>query len=169
MSQDDDDTARRDADVHFIEALARLLKENDLAEIEVRRDYGEDDALRARVSRYAAQAAPAAPAAPAPAAQPAHAAAPAPSQTEAAAPADPSDHPGTVTSPMVGTAYLSPEPGASPFVSKGDKVSEGQTLVIVEAMKTMNQIPAPRAGTVREILVADGDAVEFGAPLVVVE
>ncbi|PRY94855.1 biotin carboxyl carrier protein [Hasllibacter halocynthiae] len=156
--------AREDADVAFIEALARMLRENDLAEIEVRRDYGEDDSLKARVSRYAAQA----PAAPAAAYQPAPAApqqaAPTPS-----ADADPADHPGTVTSPMVGTAYLAPEPGAAAFVSKGDQVAEGQTLLIVEAMKTMNQIPAPKAGTVREVLVADGDAVEFGAPLVIVD
>ena len=167
MSQDDE-TARHEADVQFIEALARLLKENDLAEIEVRRDYGEDDTLRARVSRYAASA-PAIPAPPSAPAAPAPVAASSPAPSGEGVPSASGPHPGTVTSPMVGTAYLAPEPGASPFVAKGDQVSEGQTLVIVEAMKTMNQIPAPKAGTVKEILVNDGDAVEFGAPLVIVE
>ncbi|WP_284265936.1 acetyl-CoA carboxylase biotin carboxyl carrier protein, partial [Roseicyclus amphidinii] len=90
----------------------------------------------------------------------------------AAAPAasdDPAQAPGAVTSPMVGTVYLQPEPGSKSFVSVGDKVSEGQTLLIVEAMKTMNQIPAPRAGTVKRILVEDGAPVEYGAPLMIIE
>jgi acetyl-CoA carboxylase biotin carboxyl carrier protein len=78
-------------------------------------------------------------------------------------------HPGTVTSPMVGTAYRSPEPGATPFVEIGTKVAAGQTLVIIEAMKTMNQIPSPRAGTVIAILVEDGQPVEYGEPLAVIE
>ncbi|MBR9861945.1 MAG: acetyl-CoA carboxylase, biotin carboxyl carrier protein, partial [Rhodobacteraceae bacterium] len=82
---------------------------------------------------------------------------------------DPAEDPGAVASPMVGTVYLQPEPGAQPFVSVGAQVSEGQTLMIVEAMKTMNQIPAPRAGTVKRILVEDGSAVEFGSPLVILE
>ncbi len=82
---------------------------------------------------------------------------------------DPAQAPGAVTSPMVGTIYLQAEPGAAPFVSVGDKVAEGQTLLIVEAMKTMNQIPAPRAGTVKRILVEDGAPVEFGAPLMILE
>ena len=84
-------------------------------------------------------------------------------------PADPAKHPGAVTSPMVGTAYLAPEPGARAFVELGATVRQGQTLLIVEAMKTMNAIPAPRAGTVREILVADGQPVEFGEPLLIVD
>ncbi len=158
-----------EADVAFIEALARLLKENDLTELEVKREYGEDDSLNVRVSKAAPQvvqmaapAAHAAPAAPAPAAAPA-------SQPAPAASDDPSLHPGAVTSPMVGTVYLQPEPGAPPFVSVGSTVVEGQTLLIVEAMKTMNQIPAPRAGTVKRILVTDGAPVEYGAPLMIIE
>ena len=82
---------------------------------------------------------------------------------------DPANHPGAVASPMVGTAYLQPEPGSDPFVKVGDEVVEGQTLLIVEAMKTMNHIPAPRAGTVRQILVQNGAPVEYGAPLMIVE
>ncbi|RMD49369.1 MAG: acetyl-CoA carboxylase biotin carboxyl carrier protein [Alphaproteobacteria bacterium] len=166
--------AARRSDVAFIEALARLLREQELSEIEVRRDYGKDDRLEVRVSRAApAAAAPApAPAAPAPAA-----AAPAPAAAEpapAAAPEaealdDPTRHPGCVTSPMVGTVYLQPEPGAPPFVKVGDRVEEGQTLLIIEAMKTMNHIPAPRAGVVRRILVEDGTPVEFGSPLMIIE
>ncbi|MEM7525421.1 MAG: biotin/lipoyl-containing protein, partial [Pseudomonadota bacterium] len=85
------------------------------------------------------------------------------------APEDPAQHPGAVTSPMVGTIYMAPEPGAAAFVKPGDAVTEGQTLLIVEAMKTMNQIPSPRAGKVARILVDDGQAVEYGAPLVILE
>ncbi|MBF9032585.1 acetyl-CoA carboxylase, biotin carboxyl carrier protein, partial [Rhodobacterales bacterium HKCCE3408] len=106
--------------------------------------------------------APAAPAAPATPATPAAPAAP-------SAAADPADDPNAVTSPMVGTAYLQPEPGSASFVSVGDKVSEGQTLMIIEAMKTMNQIPSPRAGTVKRILVDDGAPVEYGEPLMIIE
>lgn len=153
-----------DADVAFIQALAELLRENDLTELQVKREYGEDDSLNVRVSRQTAQtvvqaAAPVA--APAPLA-----AAPAPAAPEASA-ADPADDPGAVTSPMVGTVYLQAEPGRPAFVSVGQQVNEGDTLLIVEAMKTMNHIPAPRAGTVKRILVDDGAAVEFGAPLVI--
>ena len=83
--------------------------------------------------------------------------------------ADLAKHPGVVPSPMVGTAYWSPEPGAKPFIEVGSKVSAGQTLLIIEAMKTMNQIPSPRAGTVTQILVEDGQPVEFGEPLVIIE
>jgi len=154
-----------DQDVAFIQALAELLRENDLTELRVKREYGEDDSLDVRVSRmgpppvqHTAQAA-------APAPQPASSDAPRP----AAAPADPANDPGAVTSPMVGTVYLQAEPGAPAFISVGASVSEGDTLLIVEAMKTMNHIPAPRAGTVKRILVGDGDAVEFGAPLVILE
>ncbi|MEL6564446.1 MAG: acetyl-CoA carboxylase biotin carboxyl carrier protein [Pseudomonadota bacterium] len=153
-----------DADVAFIQALAELLRENDLTELQVKREYGEDDSLNVRVSRQKMQApapvAPAAIAAPAPEAPAAPAAEPA---------SDPASDPGAVTSPMVGTVYLQPEPGAPSFVSVGAKVAEGDTLMIVEAMKTMNHIPAPRAGTVKRILVDDGAAVEFGAPLVILE
>ena len=99
-------------------------------------------------------------------------AAAAPTAPEASAPAndgDPAAHPGAVTSPMVGTVYLQAEPGSPPFVKVGDAVSEGDTLLIIEAMKTMNQIPAPRAGTVKRILVEDSAPVEFGAPLMIIE
>jgi acetyl-CoA carboxylase biotin carboxyl carrier protein len=160
-------------DVEFIRALAELLRENDLTELQVKREYGEDSALDVRVARTI-QAAPAvaqtiaAPVAAAPVAAAAPAAA-APAAPAAEASADPASHPGAVTSPMVGTVYLQPEPGAESFISVGKKVSEGQTLLIVEAMKTMNQIPSPRAGTITRILVEDGSPVEFGAPLVIIE
>ncbi len=155
---------RHDADVAFIRSLAELLRENDLTEVQVKREYGQDDALNVRVSR----------AAPAPAPMPAPVAVPvdvAPAAVAAApAPAeDPASHPGAVTSPMVGTVYLQPEPGSPPFISVGSQVAQGDTLLIVEAMKTMNQIPAPRAGTVKRILAEDGGAVEFGTPLVIIE
>ena len=158
------------ADVAFIKALAELLRDNDLTELEVTRDYGEDDSLSVRVSR----AQPAQAAAPAPQVYhaPAAPAAHAPAIAEAAPAADPSDpasHPGAVTSPMVGTVYMQPEPGAPAFISVGASVSEGDTLLIVEAMKTMNHIHAPKSGTIKRILVGDGDAVEFGTPLVIVE
>ena len=153
-----------DADVAFISALAELLNKNDLTELSVKREYGEDDSLEVRVVKQAnivttTVAAPMLAAAPQ-----AMAAAP------AAAPAeDPAQHPGAVTSPMVGTAYLAPEPGAAPFITIGSAVAEGQTVLIIEAMKTMNHIPAPRAGTVKRILVSDGTPVEYGAPLLIVE
>ena len=156
-----------EADVSFIKALAELLRENELTELEVKRDYGEDDSLNVRVSRAAPQAAPVAAVA-APAAAPV---APAPAAPAAAEtmPEDPAAHRGAVTSPMVGTVYMQPEPGAPSFISVGQQVREGDTLIIVEAMKTMNHIPAPRAGTVKRILVEDGAPVEYGAPLVILE
>ncbi len=163
-----------DNDVAFITALAALVKEQELAEIEVEREFGEDDELKVRVTRYyAAQAAAAAPA-PVMAMQAPMAAAPAlaaPVAAAEAAPAaaDPAHHPGAVTSPMVGTAYLSPEPGADNFVNVGDSVKEGQTLLIVEAMKTMNQIPSPKSGTIKQILVDNQQPVEFGTPLMIIE
>src|SRR5690606_20920753 len=97
------------------------------------------------------------------------AAAAAPAAQPDAAESDPAKLPGVVTSPMVGTAYLAPEPGADPFVRLGDRVAEGQTVLIIEAMKTMNQIPAPRAGVVKRLLVGDATPVEYGAPLLVIE
>ncbi|WP_299962745.1 acetyl-CoA carboxylase biotin carboxyl carrier protein [uncultured Roseobacter sp.] len=153
-----------DADVAFIQALAELLRENDLTELQVKRDYGADDSLNVRVSRHLQQA-PASVQVAAPAAASAPAAAPAPAEASD----DPADHPGAVTSPMVGTVYMQAEPGAASFITVGASVAEGDTLLIVEAMKTMNHIPAPRAGTVKRILVEDGAAVEFGTPLVIVE
>ena len=157
-----------EADVAFIKALAELLRENDLTELQVKREYGDDDSLNVRVSRALPQAAPIAVSAPAAAPAPAAAAAPAAPAAEAA-PEDPAAHPGAVASPMVGTVYMQPEPGAPSFISVGQQVSEGDTLVIVEAMKTMNQIPSPRSGTVKRILVSDGTPVEFGAPLMIIE
>jgi acetyl-CoA carboxylase biotin carboxyl carrier protein len=156
-----------DTDVAFISALAELLNRNELTELSVKREYGEDDSLEVRVVKQATVVTVAAAPAPvlhhaAPAAAPAAVAAP-------AAPEDPAQHPGAVTSPMVGTVYLAAEPGASPFVTVGAQVSEGQTVLIIEAMKTMNHIPAPRAGIVKRILVEDGHPVEYGAPLMIVE
>ena len=157
------------ADVAFIKALAELLRENDLTEVQVKRDYGEDDSLNVRVSRIIPVAPVPAPMAMAAPMMPAQQAVPASTSSAAQASADPADHPGVVTSPMVGTVYLQPEPGATPFVTIGSTVAEGDTLLIVEAMKTLNQIPAPHAGTVKRILVDDGNPVEFGAPLMIIE
>ena len=154
-------------DVVFIQALAELLSAQDLTEIEVNRHYGEDDSLNVRISKtqnviqMTPQVAMAAPVAAMP-------------TTAAAVPAtvaieDPASHPGAVTSPMVGTVYLQAEPGTPAFITVGAKVSEGDTILIIEAMKTMNQIPAPHAGTVTRILIEDSAAVEFGSPLVIIE
>ena len=155
-----------DNDVSFIQALAELLRENDLTELQVKRDYGENDSLNVRVSRQMQTIVQASVPAAAPA-SPTVATAAAPTVQEANI--DPASAPGAVTSPMVGTVYMAPEPGAAPFVSVGATVKEGDTLLIIEAMKTMNNIPAPRAGTVKRIVVEDGAAVEFGAPLVIIE
>lgn len=145
-------------DPDLVRELAAILGESGLSEIEV--EHGE---LRLRLARtltaapvtHVSHAGAAAPAAPPPAAAPAAA--------EMAA------HPGAVPSPMVGTAYLSPEPGAPPFVKIGDTVAQGQTLMVVEAMKTFNPIPAPRAGKVTAVLVGDAQPVEYGEPLVILE
>ena len=159
---------KQNSDVEFIKALAELLKDNELSEIEVKREFGEDDVLNVRVARQLQAAAPvvavAAPAQVAVAAAPAAAPAPAAATSD-----DPAQLAGAVNSPMVGTAYLSAEPGADAFVKVGDMVKEGQTLLIIEAMKTMNQIPAPKSGKVTRILVDDGAPVEFGDPLIVLE
>ena len=154
------DKSFKNDDSALIRELALLLDETSLTEIEIERE-----GLRVRVARNISVAA-SVPSAFLPAASPA----PAPvSAAAAAAVADPAKHPGAVPSPMVGTAYWSPEPGAKPFVEVGTKVSAGQTLLIIEAMKTMNQIPSPRAGTVTQILVEDGQPVEFGEPLMIIE
>ncbi|MBO9631352.1 acetyl-CoA carboxylase biotin carboxyl carrier protein [Shinella sp. WSJ-2] len=148
-------------DQALIRDLANILNETDLTEIEV-----EQDDLRIRVSRAGTpqyvQAPIAAPAVAAPAAVAATAAV-------AAAPADARNNKNAVTAPMVGTAYLSPAPGARAFIEVGATVKEGQTILIIEAMKTMNQIPAPRSGKVTEILVQDASPVEYGEPLVIIE
>jgi acetyl-CoA carboxylase biotin carboxyl carrier protein len=142
-------------DTELIRSLAALLGETGLSEIEY-----ESGGMRIRVARETARAvavaAPAAPSLAAPVEPP-----------PGANGADP--HPGAVTSPMVGVAYLAPEPGSAPFVGVGDTVTEGQTLLIIEAMKVMNQIRAPRAGRIAQILIADSDAVEYGAPLMLIE
>ena len=154
-----------DSDVAFISALAELLHKNDLTELSVKREYGEADSLEVRVVKQAPVVQMAAPALHyAPPMAPMSAA-----PVAAAAPEDPAQHPGAVTSPMVGTCYLSAEPGATPFATVGAVVTEGQTVLIIEAMKTMNHIPAPRAGTIKRILVSDGTPVEYGAPLMIIE
>jgi acetyl-CoA carboxylase biotin carboxyl carrier protein len=160
-------------DPETIRALAQILKDTDLTEIEL----VEKDS-RIRVARSHPPAAPAAPQMPWPAgmmmqAPAAAAAAPAPLAV-AAAPAPALDtldpkHPGMVTSPMVGVAYLSPEPGSAPFITLGGKVAQGQTVLLIEAMKTFNQIKAPKAGTVTRILIETGTPVEYGEPLLVIE
>lgn len=155
-----DRTSAVDADV--IRELADLLGETGLTEIEIERKD-----LRVRVARAAAGAVAnvvPAQAVPQPAAPP-----PAPTAGDSGQDTALSSHPGTVVSPMVGTAYRAPEPGASPFIEIGSTVTEGQTVMIVEAMKTMNHIPSPRSGKVLQILVEDGQPVEFGEPLVVIE
>ena len=159
-----------DDDIAFIQALAEVLKDNDLDEIEVERERGDDNALNVRLMRHIDQPAPQIVQA-SPASVAVGPSAPiAPLGPEASASSeDPASHPGAVSSPMVGTVYLQPEPGAAPFVSVGSQVNEGATLLIIEAMKTMNQIPSPKSGTVKRILVEDGGAVEFGTPLVIIE
>jgi acetyl-CoA carboxylase biotin carboxyl carrier protein len=147
-------------DHDLIRELTKLLDETGLTEIEI-----EQDGQRVRVARSAIAAAPTSRAASASA----PAAAPQAVAESIAAPLDLSKHPGVVTSPMVGTAYVAPEPGARPFVEVGSKVKAGDTLLIIEAMKTMNQIPAPRAGTVMQILFEDGQPVEFGESLMIIE
>ncbi len=153
-------------DSDLIRTIAELLNEQDLAEIEIEREDFRIRITRAFASREVVHVGAPAPApAAAPAVSPSVAAAvstPPPAEDLAA-------HPGTLTSPMVGTAYHSAEPGAKPFVEVGTRVSEGQTILIIEAMKTMNQIPAHRSGTVTRILVEDAQPVEYGEPLVVIE
>lgn len=143
----------------LIHELTQLLDETGLTEIEI-----EQDGQRVRVARSAVAVAAAAP-------PPAPVATPLPQMIgeSVSKPLDPSKHPGVVISPMVGTAYAAPEPSAKPFIDVGQQVKAGETLLIIEAMKTMNQIPAPRGGTVIQILFEDGQPVEFGEPLVIIE
>jgi acetyl-CoA carboxylase biotin carboxyl carrier protein len=149
--------SEKSVDSALIRELALLLDETNLTEIEIERA-----GLRVRVARNISIAASMpwnyAPAAGAPVAA-----------SSSPQVADIAKHPGVVPSPMVGTAYWASEPGAKPFVEVGSKVTAGQTLLIIEAMKTMNQIPSPRAGTVTQILIEDGQPVEFGEPLVIIE
>jgi acetyl-CoA carboxylase biotin carboxyl carrier protein len=146
--------AKKTIDHELIRDLANLLTETGLSEIEI-----EQHGLRVRVGRTISVAA----------AAPAAAVTPTVASTAVPAAPDLGSHPGAVISPMVGTAYRAAAPGEAPFVEIGQQVRAGQTLLIVEAMKTMNQITAPRAGTVRQILVEDGQPVEFGEPLLIVE
>ncbi|MGC6476216.1 MAG: acetyl-CoA carboxylase biotin carboxyl carrier protein [Parvibaculales bacterium] len=148
----------KSSDSKRIRQLAELLDETNLSEIEI-----ESDGTRIRVARQVTGGAPIV-SAPAPVAAAAPPSAPAEADTT-----DLSDHPGAVTSPMVGTAYLAPEPGAAPFVKAGDSVSEGQTILIVEAMKTMNPITAPKSGTIKQVCVGNAQPVEFGEVLVIID
>ena len=154
-----------EADVNFIKELAVLLKEHDLTELEVARDYGENDNLNVRVARQVL---------------PNHEIIKNSSRpdiievqtSEVSEPRKTTDiNPlaGAIPSPMVGTAYLAPEPGATNFINVGQDVKEGDTLLIIEAMKTMNQITSPKSGKIKRILVEDGTAVEFGTPLMTIE
>ena len=146
-------------DANLIRELAQLLEETGLSEIEIERDgqrvrvvkQRNGDRQQTHVSPPLSDSPPTIP------------------NAGGAAPLDLVNHPGAVKSPMVGTAYRSPEPGAMPFVDIGSQVAAGATVLIIEAMKTMNQIPAPRSGTVTKILVEDGQPVEFGEPLMVIE
>ena len=157
----------RDQDVEFIQSLAKLLNQNELTELEVSREYGETDKINVRVSKSGSP-------------QAYQVGTKQPSMAPAIAPLpqqerldqninDPVSHPGAVTSPMVGTIYMQAEPGAEPFISVGSSVSEGDTLLIVEAMKVMNPITAPADGTVKQIFVQNAQPVEFGEVLVVIE
>jgi acetyl-CoA carboxylase biotin carboxyl carrier protein len=157
MSDKDTSEEPMRVDTDLVKRLAEMLDENDLSEIEV-----EDNGRRIVVKRKLSAAAAPAAAAPARAAAPAS---PAPAAPEPPA-ADPA---GTVKSPMVGTVFLSGEPSAAPFVSVGDRVAEGDTLLIIEAMKVMNPIVAPRAGIVRQILVQDAQPVEYEQPLAIID
>lgn len=159
-----------ETDVAFVKALAELLRANDLTELQVKREFAENDTLNITVSRKIS-AAPISMAMPVAHHAPLQQAAPAvsPASAPGHSHADPANHPDAVKSPMVGTVYLSAEPGSAAFVKVGDDVKEGQTLLIIEAMKTMNQIPAPRAGTIKRIVVEDGAAAEYGAPLMIIE
>ena len=152
-----------DGEQTLIRELANLLNETGLTEIEL-----EKSGLKIRDRRHT-QLTAFAPPALTPAALPASAAPPASPAPAASAAAEASPPAGAVKSPMVGTVYLAPEPGMPPFVDVGTQVSEGQTLLIIEAMKTMNHIPAPRAGTVRQVLVENNQPIEYGEPLVVIE
>ena len=155
----------RDDDILFVESLTKVLKKNNLTELEISRDYGDEKGITVRLSQrlnadYDIT----------------DTKTPIITQTDIKTTekkGKPSDDPalsvGAVTSPMVGTCFLQPEPGSQPFVSVGENVIEGQTLLIIEAMKTMNHIPASKTGIIKRILVEDGTPVEFGAPLMIIE
>ena len=149
----------------WIRELAAILTETGLTEIEI-----DKEDVRLRIARAAPTAAPSVAAyAPPPVAAPAPAAEPAAAPAEAPSAPAANNLEAAVPSPMVGTAYLSPSPGTAPFVKEGDQVKEGQTVMIIEAMKTMNPIAAPRAGVVSKVLIGDAQPVEFGEPLMIIE
>jgi acetyl-CoA carboxylase biotin carboxyl carrier protein len=155
-----DDGDKQSSEQKLIRDLAQLLNETGLSEIEI-----EKSGLKVRVARTVTVAAAiSAPAGAAASHGPGGAAAPA-----TAANADPAKHPGAIKSPMVGTCYRSPDPNASPYIEVGTRVSQGDPLLIIEAMKTMNQIPSPRAGVVTAVFVTNGQPVEFGEPLCIIE
>jgi len=156
-----DNKGKSSLDQDLIRELAGLLDETGLSEIEVERE-----GMRVRVARRVALEATAVGGMSVAAVLPAAAQAGEAARKEAF---DPSKHPGCVPSPMVGTAYLAPEPEAPPFVEVGARVTQGQTILIIEAMKTMNHIPAPKAGIIAAILVGNGQPVEFGEPLAIIE
>jgi acetyl-CoA carboxylase biotin carboxyl carrier protein len=158
------DDKSRSSEQALIRDLADLLNDTGLSEIELERD-----GLKVRVAKQISVAAFAGPAMAAPAAFQMPQAAGAAATATAAASVDPASHAGAVKSPMVGTCYRAPEPGAANFVEIGTRVAQGQTLLIIEAMKTMNHIPAPRSGTITAILVDNAQPVEFGEPLVIIE
>lgn len=144
-------------DSDLVRQLADVLNETGLSEVEY-----ESGGIRIRVAKHMTSAVIGAP-------QPVYAAAPASDAPAAAKPVDPANHPGTVKSPMVGVFYLLPEPGAAPFIKVGDQVAEGQTVALIEAMKTFNPVKAPRGGKVVKILLESGSPVEYGEPLVIIE
>jgi acetyl-CoA carboxylase biotin carboxyl carrier protein len=141
-------------DTEMVTKLAKMLDENDLSEIEVE-DNGRRIVVKRKLGGVPMAYAPAPAAAPTPA--------------PAAAEVNPANHPGAVKSPMVGTAFLSAEPGAAPFISVGARVKEGDTLVIIEAMKVMNPIPSPKSGVVKQVLIENGQPVEYEQPLAIIE
>ncbi|HEY0444936.1 MAG TPA: acetyl-CoA carboxylase biotin carboxyl carrier protein [Allosphingosinicella sp.] len=163
MADTDEAAGAMQVDTDLVRQLAELLNEGDLSEIEVQ-DGARRIVVKRKLAGYAAAPAGYAPAAPAPAA--AAPPVPPPAETVEVAAAN---HPGAVKSPMVGTVYLSGEPGSAPFVTVGDSVAAGETLLIVEAMKVMNPITAPKGGTVRQILVVDAQPVEYDQPLVIID
>ena len=152
-----DGTGKESVEGRIVRELAALIEETGLSEIEIERE-----GVRVRVARQTRIET-------VPIGQSAVAERPRLEENPKAPPPDPSKHPGVVPSPMVGTAYLAPEPGAAPFIQIGARVNQGQTLLIIEAMKTMNHIPAPKAGVVSAVLVGNGQPVEFGEPLAIIE
>jgi len=160
MSDENSSDEPMRVDTALVKKLAEMLDENDLTEIEVE-DNGRRIVVKRKISfAPAPSAAPAAPAGAAP---------PAPAPADPSAETNPADHPGAIKSPMVGTVFLAGEPGAPPFVTAGAKVKEGDTLLIIEAMKVMNPITAPRSGTVKQVLVQDAQPVEYEQPLAIIE